>query len=89
MDLLEIPGAEYFLTEKLNQDPLEQWFGKQRMKGGPNDNPNVMEFGYNALKIAVAGSSLVQDVRGNVRKRQNIQIDVNANVPMMKRQKKK
>ena len=59
------------------------------MKGGPNENPNVMEFGYNALKIAVAGSSLVQDVRGNVRKRKNIQIDVNADVPMMKRQKKK
>ena len=87
-DLLSIPDVEYVLTEKLNQDPLEQYFGKQRSRGGSNDNPTVDEFAYNTTKIAVAGSSMIRDVGGNVRKR-NVPIDINANVPMMKRMKKK
>ena len=34
--LLELDGVEYFLSEKLNQDPLEECFGHQRMKGESN-----------------------------------------------------
>lgn len=67
---------------------MEQYFGKQRSRGGSNDNPTVDEFAYNTTKIAVAGSSMIRDVGGNVRKR-NVPIDINANVPMMKRMKKK
>ena len=41
---LKIPGVKYFLSEKLCQDPLESFFGNQRMHGGSNDNPNVATF---------------------------------------------
>ena len=85
-ELLSIPNVEYVLTEKLNQDPVEQYFGKQRMKGGASDNPTVNEFAYNTTKIAVAGSSMIRDVAGNVRKRK-VPLDINKEVPMMKRKK--
>ena len=42
---LKIPGVKYFLSEKLCQDPLESFFGNQRMHGSSiNDNPNVATF---------------------------------------------
>ena len=85
-ELLSIPNVEYVLTQKLNQDPVEQYFGKQRMKGGASDNPTVNEFAYNTNKIAVAGSSMIRDVAGNVRKRK-VPLDINKEVPMMKRKK--
>ena len=28
-----------FFSDKLNQDPLEEHFGKERMRGGGSDNP--------------------------------------------------
>ena len=38
--LLGVPGAMYLLSERFCQDPLEAFFGKQRYKGGRNDNPS-------------------------------------------------
>ena len=75
-ELLSIPGVEYVLTEKWNQDALEQYFGKQRMGGGANENPTVLEYSYNTLKLITAGSNVVRDVAGNVRKRKaTIEVD--------------
>ena len=37
-------------TEPLCQDPLENWFDKQRSLGSRNDNPSIASmayFGYN------------------------------------------
>ena len=42
--LRDKPGVQYFLSEKLCQDPLESFFGKQRMRGGYSDNPTVQTF---------------------------------------------
>ena len=42
--LLDVPGVSYVLTERFNQDPLESFFGKQRMRGGYNNNHNVKTF---------------------------------------------
>ena len=36
--------VDYILSEKLCQDPLESFFGKQRAAGGRNDNPTVQQF---------------------------------------------
>ena len=36
-------GAEFVLTNHINQDPLEQLFGHCRHKGGSNENPSVGE----------------------------------------------
>ncbi|KAK3917351.1 Transposable element P transposase [Frankliniella fusca] len=37
-------GAKYLNARTLNQDPLEQYFGKQRASHGGKHNPNVPEF---------------------------------------------
>eukprot|EP00731_Ephydatia_muelleri_P018846 Em0011g886a len=42
--IFTLPGVTSFLSEKINQDPLEKFFGCQRQRGGANDNPTVTEF---------------------------------------------
>ena len=37
---------QYVFTERLCQDPLENYFGHQRSLGRRRDNPNIRTFGY-------------------------------------------
>ena len=39
--LLQQPGVDYLLSAKLNQDPLKEFFGKQRAIGRRADNPTA------------------------------------------------
>ena len=64
--IFTLPGTKYFLTAKLNQDPLEKFFGLQRQRGAVNDNPNVKDFQLNTQALRVI-SSVCGSVRGNVR----------------------
>ena len=77
------------LTEKFCQDPLESFFGKQRMKGGSNDNPNVATFLKNTSSLRVQGSLALKPMRGNCRRGkenniQNIEVD---ETPLPKRKR--
>ena len=63
--LLAVPGVRYVLSEKFTQDPLESFFGKQRYKGGRNDNPSVKEFVDNTVSLRVQGSAALEPLRGN------------------------
>ena len=38
----ELEGVTCFLSEKLSQDVLEKFFGRQQQKGNTNDNPTVL-----------------------------------------------
>ena len=40
-------GAKYVLTERFCQDPLENYFGRQRSLSACKDNPNLKDFGFN------------------------------------------
>ena len=40
-------GVKYVLTERFCQDPLENYFGRQRSLGARNQNMDVRNFGYN------------------------------------------
>ena len=44
--LFSIPGLDkaFLLSARMNQDPLENYFGKQRSRGGRSDNPNVSQY---------------------------------------------
>ncbi len=42
--LLSKNDGLFLLSEKLNQDPLESYFGKQRARCGRSDNPNSRTF---------------------------------------------
>lgn len=49
-------GMPYVLTERFNQDSLEEYFGRQRSLGRRNDNPTVQQFGYQANTIRMQRS---------------------------------
>ena len=66
-DLLLLPGVEYFLSDKLNQDPLEEWFSTVRGAGGSNNNPSAQDLGNTHLNLLVAGSNAVASTKGNCR----------------------
>ena len=58
--------AELFLlSERFSQDPLENYFGQQRARGGRNENPNLLQCLNNAAAIRVQKSFASDPVRGN------------------------
>ena len=81
-------AGKFILSEHLNQDPLEGYFGKQRMKGGRSDNPSAEQFLQNATSIRLQGSVAQDPVRGNSsRKRLQYQSEVIDDAPLPKRRK--
>eukprot|EP00112_Aurelia_sp_Birch-Aquarium-sp1_P022151 Seg6146.2 transcript_id=Seg6146.2/GoldUCD/mRNA.D3Y31 product="Transposable element P transposase" protein_id=Seg6146.2/GoldUCD/D3Y31 len=61
------PGMKYVFTSRFCQDPVEQYFGKQRAVGRRSDNPTIRNFGYNDNKIRIQRSNL--QVQGNTKGR--------------------
>ncbi|KAH6945573.1 hypothetical protein HPB50_009092 [Hyalomma asiaticum] len=57
-------GARYVLTGKLNQDPLERFFGITRSFGGDEDHPTILSFShiyrllslYTPVKASITGN---------------------------------
>ena len=45
--LLQNNICKYVLTERFCQDPLENYFGRQRSMGARKDNPTLRDVGYN------------------------------------------
>ena len=88
--LLAIPGVRCVLSDKLNQDPLEEHFGRQRSRGGANDNPTLEDYGRNERKIQVMKTTMIKVVRGNTRGRAGDQEPINIHdmSSLPKRQKK-
>ena len=60
-------GMEYILTERFCQDPVEEYFGKQRQLGRRSDNPDLFTFGYNDNTIRIQRG--VSNFSGNSRGR--------------------
>ena len=69
--LLGLPGVTCFFSEKLCQDPVESFFGKQRACGGQSDNPTVKQFCDNTASLRVQGSAALEPIRGNCTKRKH------------------
>ena len=84
----KIPGVKYFLSEKLCQDPLESFFGHQRIRGGSNDNPNVATFIQSTVSIRSQSSVLLQPLRGNCTALDNPKLTVDE-TPLKKRPRRK
>ena len=57
---------DYVLKERLCQDPVEEFFGKQRQLGRRSDNPGINQFGYNsnAIRIERSISCQIGNTRG-------------------------
>ena len=58
-----IPGVEVLLSEKLSQDPLEQFFACQQQRGSASENPIVAEFCKNTRE---AGDTLSRIYRRSI-----------------------
>lgn len=65
--LLALPGVKFFLSERLSQDPLEKFFGRQRQRGRANVNPNVAEALKSNQALRVINSINLDTARGNTR----------------------
>ena len=46
-------GVKYVLTDRFNQDPLEEHFAKQRSMFGGFDNPTFLQYGETEKKIQI------------------------------------
>ena len=84
-------GVLYILPDKLNQDKLEEHFGRQRSKLGCNENPNLKEYAKTELKLQDAKSVSIRVKRGNTRgkhRHDEEQIDITDTTMLPKRKKK-
>lgn len=54
-------GAEFVLTHNFNQDPLEQYFGYLRHRGGANKNPTVYDVRNTMTQLASKGVNITRD----------------------------
>lgn len=62
----------YFLSERISQDPLENYFGQQRARGGRNENPNLQQCVHNAAALRVQKSMALEPVRGNCSRKRRL-----------------
>ena len=76
------------LSNNLCQDPLEQFFGCQRQRGGTSDNPSVAEFIKNTQALRVVDSFCRGPVRGNCRKIKGRATDCKENIASLAKRPK-
>lgn len=74
------------LSWNLRQDPLENYFGCQRQRGGTSDNPNAQEYAYNTQALRVVNSFCRGPVRGNCRGSKRASTCIDDATPLLKRQ---
>ena len=88
--LLRMPGTTCFFSARINQDPLEKFFGIQRQSGKSNENPTVSEFIKNTENFRVISSIWMDTIVGNCRGRKSKELDlIAAKQPLRKRQRRK
>ena len=60
-------GADFILSEKFSQDPLEEQFSAHRRISGTNENPSLVKFAQQSIALNVIKSDLISDLRGNTK----------------------
>ena len=60
------------LSERFSQDPLENYFGQQRCRGGRSDNPTVQRTLTIANAIRVQKTLALEPVRGNCSRKRRL-----------------
>ena len=78
----------FFLSERISQDPLENYFGQQRARGGRNENPNLQQCLNNAAAIRIQKSLATDPVRGNCNRKRRLDMEVKIDeTPLPKRRR--
>lgn len=83
--LLQLPGVKFLLSERINQDPLESFFGNQRQMRGGNEAPSVSQFNV-SMNINRLKSSQSMKVFGGNTKRKGSPLKIDE-TPMPKRRR--
>ena len=83
----------FILSERVSQDPLENYFGQQRARGGRNEHPTMQQCIHNAAALRVQKSQALDPVRGNCSRKRHLYDDEppkidNTPLPKRKRSKK-
>ncbi len=82
-----------FLSERVSQDPLENYFGQLRARGGGrNENPTVQQCVHHANAIRVQKSQALNPVRGNTGRKRALHDDEQPQIddtPLPKRKRNK
>ena len=86
-ELLSEDGVEYVLSEKFTQDPIEEYFSKQRRAGGASDNPTTKQVADNMVVFQAADTAVRSSRYGNVSRKREQGDDGNV-LPMPKRKKR-
>lgn len=65
-------GDLFLLSERFSQDPLENYFGQQRARGGRSDNPTIQHSLHNASALRVQKSMALDPIRGNCHRKRRL-----------------
>ncbi|XP_065673608.1 uncharacterized protein LOC136090694 [Hydra vulgaris] len=84
-------GMPFVLSERFNQDVLEEYFGRQRSLGRRNDNPTVIQFGYqsNTLRMQRSIAPVTGNTKGSQKQKRRVSWKFVDNAPLKKRSTKK
>ena len=86
-----IPGVFLFLSNRLNQDPIEKFFGQQRQRGGTHKNPNASQFLKNTQALRVINTTcgaIKGNCRGDNGKQKRGAVENLENTPLSKHKRK-
>ena len=91
--LLSLPGVQgqYILSECFSQDPLENYFGQLRARGGRCENPTVKTSIDSLQSLRIQRSLALQPVRGNSHRKRRLFPDAEEVIdsePLQKRKRK-
>ena len=87
--IFTIPGVTCLLSCKINQDPIEKFFGVQRQSGRTNENPTVSEFIKNTENVRVISGIWMDNILGNCRGRKVEDSDIDLAIkPLHKRKRR-
>ena len=79
-------GMPFVLTDKFNQDAIEQHFGMHRASCGSNTNPTLDQFNCSLQKLRIVGSQALAPMRGNTKRRLELQMD---DTPLLKKRRQR
>ena len=80
-------GMPYILSERFNQDVLEENFGRHRGLGRRNDNPTLHQFGYdsNTIRMARSVAPVTGNTKGKQKKKRHVSWSIVDHTPLPKR----
>lgn len=88
--LLKVPGVEFVLTERFNQDVLEENFGRHRCIGRRNENPSLFQFGYdsNTTRMQRSIAPVTGNTKGGHKQKRHVSWSIVDDAPLSKKNTK-